>query len=654
MKSTSSCLKTTLFLILLSVSSLTNAQVFSEEDKIFQGCKKVILESEQKDDPIMFRDFLFNLIIHTRNSSISLKDLRFLIQESERLIKDKPAFKKQEFLLFLVKGIVEDYSGRHLNFLKIVKETKEQLLKDEALSDLLLFNLEAAHFLRSNGYYSEAKVLHLDNERFLKQVPVQNQIFVINKRAIENACAMGVLYQTEQNLDSSEWYFKLALDRSIQAKDTTWIGINSGNVGFILFKKGKIHESEPYILLDKLYSIKGGVYTSALNAQFTLIDIKIKQQDFKEAQRLLDEALVLREKVKNPEKNFIYEFNNSYETRLAKLLFQSSKLNEAVNLFNQVIDAQEARAKQNHVESLSPDRNRYAIEENVLRIEALEKQKRFTFYLSLLIVLFLTFSIVFIYFQFKHAQKLKAKNAEIGNQAKDLAALNAQKNKLFSILSHDLRSPLGNLHNLLEMQKEGDLKPEEFHKFIPIISDSLKSVSSTLENLLSWTKIGMKSGIQMQANFIAITPLLVEIEQQIKPLLEAKEIRLKVDNKLNGLVWADPGFLLIVLRNLLSNAIKFSHAGKEVLIEIEPKVENTKVAIIRITDHGVGISKEAIEEVFAVKSNYKKSVGTAGEQGSGLGLIICKEFTEAMGGKIYASSIPQVGSTFYIELPCEG
>jgi len=593
------------------------------------------------------------LVINCYKSQIPLKEITGLLNDIEHSLKGKPELQKQEFMIRLAKAMIEENKGRHKKFNAIINETKVKLIYQNELAELYQLNFEAANFLSTRDYRNEAINLYKENEILWHKIPEKSSLIRLKISPIENCNALGFLFENAGQYDSAEKYYGVALERAKLTGEKFWTGLISGNLGQVLFLKGNLDSAEYFLQLDINYSIESGVYGSAIFAIFTLVDIKIQRKDYAAAKSLLDQTKTLFSKIKNPEIDLTQQYNIHYESRHAKLLFQKAEINEAMKLFYQLIDLQEQRNKEQKLETTKQNNTRYAFEDNVLQIETLEKQHRQNIFILTMVVLVLLFACIFIYSQIKFSNKLKLKSAEISRQAKNLEELNLQKNKLFSILSHDLRSPVGNLINILDMQKEGMMDLEDFEKFIPIVGDSLKSVSATLENLLTWAKAGMGSGIQVQLSFVSLKPIIEEVISQSQSLLDAKKIKIKIEQSEESIIWADPALLTIVLRNLLANAIKFSHVENEIIVAVQWLKQPKKHCVIHIIDQGIGMTEEVAKNLFSANSENNKVLGTAGEQGIGLGLIICKEFTEAMGGKISAKSTINVGSTFSIELPAQ-
>lgn len=243
------------------------------------------------------------------------------------------------------------------------------------------------------------------------------------------------------------------------------------------------------------------------------------------------------------------------------------------------------------------------------------------------------------------AEDLTRANAEIILQRDASEAANASKNKLFSIISHDLRSPLNSLQGLFSLLQAGHLSTEELQALLPELTQRLGQTHSLLDNLLVWAKSQMQ-GIHPQPTTLDITSLVRETVLLVSGQAEHKQIRIETDTPLHLAAYADLDMILIVLRNLLTNAIKFTGERGTVRITGDQQAE---MICIKVQDSGVGISEEDRRLLFV--DNATSTAGTKGEKGTGLGLLLSKDFVEKNGGTIWVESQMKVGSTFTFTIP---
>lgn len=230
----------------------------------------------------------------------------------------------------------------------------------------------------------------------------------------------------------------------------------------------------------------------------------------------------------------------------------------------------------------------------------------------------------------------------------ELEKSNASKNRLFSIISHDLRSPFNSILGFLNLLYTRFSKLEDDRKLFMLdqINQSSKRVYNLLENLLTWSKT--------QINEITYTPLNLEITQLLEdiivvfsPQLDAKKILVQMSFEEKTEVYADKDMMNVVFRNLISNAIKFTQEGGTIWLE---SAINKNKAQITVKDSGSGMDEDILKGLFEI-SKQKIRPGTQGESGSGLGLILCKEFVERNNGTIDVESKIGEGSRFIVEIP---
>ena len=233
------------------------------------------------------------------------------------------------------------------------------------------------------------------------------------------------------------------------------------------------------------------------------------------------------------------------------------------------------------------------------------------------------------------------------NRALKLAHSNQEKDKLFSIISHDLSAPMLTVKQYLELLQAVELDIDERKTIEKSLARSLNDANTLLNNLLLWAKNQMHLHY-VQLETINIKTLLSETVSLYQVQADHKKIRVKVCAEEDLYVKADQNMLNVVFRNLLNNAIKFSHLGGE--IEFRAFIENNQ-CIISLKDHGIGIKEDKQDRIFSL--NITSSYGTANEKGTGLGLILSKDFMLQLGGDIWFNSTPWEGTTFYVSLPME-
>ena len=242
--------------------------------------------------------------------------------------------------------------------------------------------------------------------------------------------------------------------------------------------------------------------------------------------------------------------------------------------------------------------------------------------------------------------KRKEVEKELHHYMKALEQINNTKNKFFNIIAHDLRNPFGGIigiSDLLETKlKEMELENSNLlFKYTELIQTSSKSAYSLLENLLLWAR-AQTGELSVRLNNISLNHLILFMIPLVSSIAFKKNISIETELLDADTVYADEFFLNTILRNLLTNAIKFTYPNGKVIISTEKREGYLEVSV---TDTGTGIDEKRLENLFRIDSKVSKN-GTDNERGSGLGLILCKEFVEKQGGKIWVTSELGKGSRF--------
>ncbi|MBY0432565.1 MAG: tetratricopeptide repeat protein [Cyclobacteriaceae bacterium] len=234
---------------------------------------------------------------------------------------------------------------------------------------------------------------------------------------------------------------------------------------------------------------------------------------------------------------------------------------------------------------------------------------------------------------------------EIKKRSLELEQLNKVKDKFFSVISHDLRSPLNALSGSLDLLEQKHISPEEFTSLTQALRVQFNYTRGLVNNLLDWTLLQMDT-LKIQQQKVV---LRAQVEESFSALKNLYPKNISMENKVPGalVVMADPNVLSLVLRNLVCNAMKFTESGGRIWVEAS---EKDNEIIVSVSDNGIGIKPEAKELLFKKTSGYSTR-GTANEKGTGLGLILCKEFIEKSGGRIWLESELGKGTTFYFTLP---
>ena len=240
-------------------------------------------------------------------------------------------------------------------------------------------------------------------------------------------------------------------------------------------------------------------------------------------------------------------------------------------------------------------------------------------------------------------------NEELKTSEQQLTELNEAKNKLFSIIAHDLRSPMNSFKGFsgLLINNIDSLSKEDVQVLVKGMGKSFNNVNTLLENLLQWSRVQMNT-LSYQPEVIDLSVLISDNLNLVEPMAADKEITVRSHVHDNLYALADKNVFNVVLRNLLTNAVKFTHANGAIEVRASRDSGNIR---IEVTDNGIGMNPATLENLFTSQDYHYSSLGTANERGTGLGLMLCKEFVEKWHGKIGATSVKGQGSTFYFTIP---
>lgn len=249
-----------------------------------------------------------------------------------------------------------------------------------------------------------------------------------------------------------------------------------------------------------------------------------------------------------------------------------------------------------------------------------------------------------------HQISLVAAKRIINKQTEELRKTIMGRDKLYSVIAHDLRSPIGSIKmvlNMLILRLPGDLIGADLYELLTMANQTTEEVFSLLDNLLKWTKsqTGKLKVVPQEIDVVKVAEGAAEVFGMVA---ELKKIRIKADLPADAIpVRADVDMIKTVIRNLLSNAVKFSHEGSEVVISLRKEGE---MAVVSVEDRGCGIDEENQKKLLHTGTHFS-TFGTNNEEGAGLGLLLCQDFVTKNGGELWFTSKKGKGSMFSFSVP---
>ena len=439
---------------------------------------------------------------------------------------------------------------------------------------------------------------------------------------------LGGEYLMFNDYDKATKYLIQGYNINTRTKNKAGLLLTLNNLGDLNLKQGRLNIAEKQLL-------DAGEIAKSLNNKIELLRHYKLMKSLDSTRQRFDRAFVWQREY--------YELNTSLKKTKIKPVTSTEKPTN--------IELNTNSGSQPEV-NVSTDKVTSA--DNVEMNKALDKYK-IILYALLAALIVVSALLVFTYLKrnssIKDLQELEEKNVKIelqneafSEQTKHLENVNNVKDKLFSIVSHDLKDSLSSINGFIDLLKDGSLTREEFDDLIPELSENANNASLLLFNLLNWSKSQMQS-LEPKPSLFDIQEVFESKVKLVDQRMESKGITL-VDHTLRDFAYADRSMFEIVIQNLLANALKFCKNGDT--ITVSNYISNGS-CIVSIADTGIGVSKENLSKLF--KNNSFTTMGTNNEKGTGLGLSICKELVELNHGKIWVESTQGIGSTFYVQLP---
>ncbi|MBI9053947.1 MAG: tetratricopeptide repeat-containing sensor histidine kinase [Bacteroidales bacterium] len=459
---------------------------------------------------------------------------------------------------------------------------------------------------------------------------------------------LGIVYRYIEKYEQSIEYYIKSLNIKEELNDSTGICNTLNNIGVLYFHMKDYYKALDYYKrsyeIEKALNNRSGIATSLLNIGEVYSVLNKYDKALSHFQRSIEIC-------KNINDQYTLEINYKclYDMYKQKIEFQ-----KALYYFELFTDLKKERLDQETKKEIAELEIQYESNEKQKEIELLNKQNEFN--QKIIIILSLAFFVfivllILLYIQSRSKKKafklLSIKNDKITEQSKILDNLNTTKDKFFSIISHDLKGAIGGFLTQTEFLAEdfNNQQPNDMHDLLKKMNLSSKQLYLLLENLLEWSRTQTES-IKPNPEKFNLKELVDGILLIFKTKLQEKNIKVNVYISDETTVFADFNMISTVFRNLILNAIKFSYPDSSFEISSEIDLPNVQ---IKIKDQGVGISEKNIQKLFDISQSFSNP-GTNREKGSGLGLIICKEFIETNGGEIWVESKLKTGSSFIFTL----
>lgn len=503
---------------------------------------------------------------------------------------------------------------------------------------------------------------HLALEYYLKAYEIYEGLGDI-KGLITSYNNLGIAYiDLNDDAKALEFYTKsLELSKSTQDQEGQAIAYN--NIGHLRSKMRNF--TEALVSYEKSIEISQKIsdFPSIMNTYNNIAWVYFHSGNIAKAKDFVLKALTYSNKTPN-----LFYSAESHEI-LSKIYSSNGEYKKGFYHLSQLLSIKDSLFKSSSNEKYMEMQVRFETERKEKEIELLikndeiknlqlQRQNTFNIYWAIITAIFVA-SGIFITFNLRAKQKvnklliqnniqLEETNLKLTQSEQHLKELNVTKDRFFSLIAHDLKNPFNALLGFSELLNSnyGNYSEAESKELIKIIYDSSQNLYKLLDNLLQWSRSQL-GNIMFSPELFPLLSVVDEELDLLRPVANQKELNLSVQIEEYLLVLADKNLVGVIVRNLVSNAIKFSNPHDQIIIAA---MEQDNLVVISVADTGIGIDKDNLDKLFRLDSNFT-SKGTADEKGTGLGLILCKEFVEKNGGTIWVESNKDKGSIFYFTLP---
>ena len=610
---------------------------------------------------------------------------RELAENALKLAESKN-FRKQKVRAYQNIGTLYSISGDYSTALRYDNLALQNTLENRDSANLTIDYNNVANDYYDLGEYDEAFYYFTQSFRVARAIDDSLRMTI----ALHN---VGRVFKELGQYDRALAHLNLSLNMSRSIHDIQGVPYSLDEIGDVMLRRGE-YDSALTILLRSLkltreqkvlvleprtlaklatVHLNSGNHDDALayydstyalhertGNEFGIAEVElgrglvfIEQGRYEHAMQSIHRSLLLAKQsnARTLEIRGYHTLSNLYELR------QDYK--KSLAYFKQFKQLEDSLFSQDMQEKLLRDQIRFETEDKDTEIAALNQErnlkddtiKKQEFVRNILVVV-MALSVILLATVYRSGQRRRQINTlllrhqqEMETRSEELERLNQVKDKFFSIISHDLRSPINALSGLLDLLDKGAVKPEELSRHIHELKSRFNHTRTLLNNLLDWTLLQMDK-LSLQPARIDLHRIVDE-NIQLLGSVPNKQISLHNEVPANTIGFADSNTVNLVIRNLMTNAIKFTNDGGRVIIGVE---DHQSEWLITVQDNGVGMNDDVLKILFDKTAPYTTR-GTANEKGTGLGLILCKEFVEKNGGRIFVESQEGEGSKFSFTVP---
>ena len=512
----------------------------------------------------------------------------------------------------------------------------------------ILLNNFGTFYYELENYPESIKYFEKALEAYIKQNRKQGQS--IANYNIANS------YEKLNNQDQALSYYNRAITIAKEINNTTVLANSLQGMGAIYIKRKEFDKAITFLLkaepLVQSIEDNAGLYHLYANLGSVYFETKKFAQSLKNYKDALKFAEVCNSKlfIIDTYKNLsdVYsrlgDYKESYNYLQKFIQFKDSA--NLVEKNKKIAELDEKFRSEKQAKEVQDLKNQNNINE-------LQKSRLTSVIISLVLIIALISFLAYELYKrnIERAQLnelLAEKHTQIEQKNNELVESNATKDKFFSIIAHDLRNPLGSFKELSEMLSENydDFSNEEKIEFIKSLSSSSKTLFNLLDNLLDWSR-AQRGTIEFAPENLPIRMLMDYYLQSFKEPAKTKAIKLEISIPEELSIFADQYLISTVIKNLVSNAIKYTNFGGKVKVTA---IDKTLYTEFTVADNGIGISSVRLAKLFKIDEKIA-TLGTENEAGTGLGLILCKEFIGKHNGEIWIESEENGGTTVHFNIP---
>lgn len=548
--------------------------------------------------------------------------------------------------------------GRYQKAFEYSKEAYELAIKANNVN-------EAARILNSMG------ALYYQQQNYDKAIEQFRSAYLLSKKVgdiytqMRSLNNMAYNFSEKNELDSALYYARFSISINEKAGSPYLISFANRVIGDIYYTRGN-YDSAAIIFKNSLETSRlQNVKTTEASVTHRLGAAYLKLGEFSEAEKVLKEGIKISE-----ENKFLDELSKNHKV-LANVYAAKGDITNAYSHQNTYLilnDSLVDKGNRDRIallqgmfqEDLDKSELNLLKEQNENQAQRLKLIKRNNWIIGVAIVLILCLVVwLFILnrnvnkynrFLLEKKEKIKEQNRDLEAKSVQLENINETKNKLFSILGHDLKGPVGQVKSVIDLLLQGMLTKEEFDELLIVLNKNINTVYFTLNNTLKWSMAQME-GFKLKKTVFNFYEIVDSSLVLIEPLLIEKNISIVNTMSKNQQVYADPDLMEVMVRNILNNAVKFSKRDGKIEISTSEQNQYLKWCVL---DHGIGMKESQIKEILAkdyIIADSQK--GTEEEKGSGLGLQLCKEFIRMNDGEINIQSKLGFGTKICVSIPQE-